>query len=152
VRLRGRRTTVRGRASDLLRLPVRVSGIRVGRPTDVLLELRACRAVGLEVACGDGAVRFLPIGAGRIDGDAIAIDSSFLLVDHAEQSFYRRRTRSLSDLGGARVLDREREVGLLEDVVLREEGRIAAVVLDDGRVVPNGPGLRLGPRDEASAA
>jgi hypothetical protein len=50
------------------------------------------------------------------------------------------------------VFDREREVGLLDDVVLRAEGRIAAVVLDDGRVVANGPGLRLGPRDEASAA
>ena len=52
-------------ADELLRLPVRLHGIQLGRPVDVLLDAEAWRVVGLDVLCGDEVHRFLPLGRGR---------------------------------------------------------------------------------------
>ena len=38
---------------ELLALPVRLHGIQLGRPIDLLLDRDARRAVGLDVFCGD---------------------------------------------------------------------------------------------------
>jgi hypothetical protein len=37
----------------LLALPVRLHGIQLGRPVDLLLDREAVRVVGLDVRCGD---------------------------------------------------------------------------------------------------
>lgn len=40
-------------ADELLRLPVRLHGIRLGRPVDLILDTGSMRALGLDVRCGD---------------------------------------------------------------------------------------------------
>ena len=44
---------------ELLALPVRLHGIQLGRPVDLLLDRDAQRIVGLDVLCGDEVHRFL---------------------------------------------------------------------------------------------
>jgi hypothetical protein len=85
-------------ARELLTLPVRMHGIVLGRPVDILLDEAAARVVGLELRCGDGERRFLPFAAGDVVDDAIAVDSSFALLDARDLDYYRARTRRLADL------------------------------------------------------
>ena len=44
-----------------LQLPVRLHGIPLGRPTDLLLDLDLRHVLGFVVRCGDESVRFLPL-------------------------------------------------------------------------------------------
>ena len=149
----GRRlTAMRGRASDVLRLPVRLNGIRVGRPEDVLLDRDATRAVGFEVSCGDGTVRFLPYSGARIDETALVVDSPFMLVDHDERSFYRSRTRPFSALRGAEVTRRGRTLGRLDDLELGEDGDVSALVLEDGDRIDPDETIVVDARDTGAAA
>jgi hypothetical protein len=143
---------MRGRASDLLRLPVRVNGIRVGHPEDVLFDRDTTRAVGIDVACGDGVVRFLPISGARVDGGALIVESPFLLVDHEQRSFYRRRTRTLSALRGAHVTRGRRRLGRLDDLELADGGAVAALVLDGGERVEAGDSVVVRAEDADAAA
>ena len=87
------------RASEVLALPVRLHGIRLGRPADALLDERADRVIGFEVLCGDGARRFLPYAVARIRRDEIAIDSAWMLIDERDLDFYRSHSRSLVRCG-----------------------------------------------------
>ena len=120
---------MRGRlGEELLRLPVCFNGIELGRPVDVLLDLEASRAVGLEVVCGDDERRFLPLAVTTMDDDSIAIESPLLLVDESGLSFYREEARTLRALRGARI-EQPGVEGVLRDVVLGEDGTIEAVVL-----------------------
>ena len=88
----------RRKASELLALPVRIHGIHLGRPVDALLDPTLDRVVGFEIACGDGAYRFLPFAVARIDEDEIAASSALALVDERELAYYRTRSRRLADL------------------------------------------------------
>jgi hypothetical protein len=73
---------MRSRASgDLLSLPIRVHGIELGRPVDLIFELDAMRLLGLEVRCPDDTHRFLPLAGARIGEAEIAIGSALLLLD-----------------------------------------------------------------------
>ena len=93
---------MRGRsASDLLALPVRLHGIQLARPVDVLVDNAVDRVIGFEVSCGDGAQRFLPFAVARLRADEIALESALTLIDERDLDFYRRRLRRLSDLGYA---------------------------------------------------
>src|SRR5215203_4364651 len=83
--------------SALLSLPVRLHGIQLGRPVDVLIDERGERVVGLEVLCGDGARRFLPFAVARIRPDEIAVESALMLLDERDLYYYRARTRRLAD-------------------------------------------------------
>ncbi len=71
-------------AEALLGLPVRVHGIELGRPVDVVLDLESRRAIGLEVRCPDDARRFLPLAAARLREDEVAVGSALLLLDERE--------------------------------------------------------------------
>ncbi len=51
---------------ELLAMPVRLHGIQLGRPVDLLLDRDARRVVGLDVLCGDGVHRFLPLPVGQL--------------------------------------------------------------------------------------
>jgi len=90
-------------ATELLQLPVRLNGIRLGRPVDLLLDPAEWRALGFVVLCGDGSSRFLVFAAADLREDAIDVSSALLLLDDVE--FYRGRSRSLRDLLGAELRD-----------------------------------------------
>ena len=83
-------------ARELLELPVRLDGIRLGRCVDVVLDGAGERVVGVVVLCGDGAERFLVLDAIDVQDGEIAVSSALLLLE--EVDFYRRRGRLLSSL------------------------------------------------------
>ena len=83
-------------ATELLQLPVRLHGIRVGQPVDLLLDVVEWRALGFVVLCGDGSSRFLVFAAADLRADAIELPSALVLLEDVE--FYRARSRSLRDL------------------------------------------------------
>jgi hypothetical protein len=148
----GQTAAVRGRASELLRLPVRLNGLRVGQPGDLLLDRRARRAIGIDVVCGDEVVRFLPIAAARVEPGALVLDSPYLLIDHDAGSFYRRRTRTLGDLRGTDVLRGGRKLGRLDDVELGEDGTIEAILLESGERIEADANVSVLEDDAATAA
>jgi hypothetical protein len=86
-------------ASELLALPVRLNGIRLGRPVDALLDPTSDRVLGFEVQCGDGEHRFLPFSVAELRPDEIIVGSVLRLIDEPELDWYRRHARRLSELG-----------------------------------------------------
>lgn len=91
-------------ATELLRLPVQLHGIRLGRPVDLLLDPVEWRALGFVVRCGDGSSRFLVFAAADLGEEAIAVSSALLLLEDVD--FYRVRSRSLRELlRGTELLD-----------------------------------------------
>jgi sporulation protein YlmC with PRC-barrel domain len=122
-------------AASLLGRPVCLRGIRLGRPSDVLLDRSTMRVVGLEVACGDDVRRFLPLAAARVHDDEIAIRSALLLLEGDDLAFYRRRGRLLSAMRGRAVTLGGRPVGVLRDVLLDGDGAVTQleVLTGDGR-------------------
>jgi hypothetical protein len=110
---------------ELLRLPVRARGLKLGRPVDVLVDLERRRALAIEVRCGDEATRLLPIAAARIGESEIVVSSALVLLDESGAAFYRERATSLLGL---------RARGELDDIVMRPDGAIVALVTEAGRV------------------
>src|SRR5207249_7316722 len=54
-----------GAYPELLRLPVTMNGIELGRTVEVLVD-RDGRVVGFELACRDGRRQFLPVSAANV--------------------------------------------------------------------------------------
>ena len=75
---------------ELMRLPVTTNGIELAR-TVAVLE-REGRVVGFELACRDGARRFLPAGAADIGATEIRVASALVFLDERELDWYRART------------------------------------------------------------
>jgi hypothetical protein len=126
----------------LLALPVRLHGIQLGHPADLLLDRESFRAVGLDVVCGDDVHRFLPLPTAVVSEDGIVIRSPLVLLEKPELDFYLARTFTLSSLRGRVVQRGGSEAGTLRDVVLgpdwdpvalivQSEGRTRSVVFDD---------------------
>ena len=134
----------------LLALAVRLHGVRLGRPVDLLLDREAVRAVGLDVLCGDEVHRFLPLPTAAIDEDGIAIHSPLVLLEEDELDFYRARTFALSSLRGRPVHRDGRDVGKLRDVVIGPGGQLVAAVVDSGRIPFDGT-LRFAPERRSAA-
>lgn len=133
-------------AEELLRLPVRLHGIQLGRPVDLIVDLDAERALGLDVLCGDEVHRFLPLAAARVADDEITVTSALTLLEEAELAFYRTRASSLSTLRGGELERNGALVGRLRDVVVGADGGLDAVLVEDeGTVQRVDPvdGLRL---------
>jgi hypothetical protein len=105
-------------ATELLQLPVRLNGIRLGRPVDLLLDSAEWRALGFVVLCGDESSRFLVFAAADLQEDAIDVSSALLLLEDVE--FYRDRSRSLRDLLGVE----------LRDVLVTRDGSVEALVVE----------------------
>jgi hypothetical protein len=78
----------------LLNRRVLMHGIELGRVVDVILDGPTGRPIGLDVRCGDGDHRFLPLATARVTEDALEIDSPLLLLKN-ELEFYRSRGRAL---------------------------------------------------------
>jgi hypothetical protein len=85
-------------AESLLQLPVRVRGIQLGRPVDLILDEQGARAIGLDVLCGDDTHRFLPLAAVEVHEDHIGVNSALTLLTQSELDFYRGRGSTLRDL------------------------------------------------------
>ncbi len=136
-------------AAGLLQLPVRLHGIRLGQPVDVLLETDGWRAIGFVVLCGDDVQRFLPFAAAQVGEEEIAVGSALMLLEDVD--FYRDRAESLRALLGAVARSGGREEGPLRDVLLGADGAAATLVVGRG-----GAEERLDPRaatvDSASRA
>src|SRR5882724_7615789 len=135
---------------ELLALPVRLHGIQLGRPVDLLLDRDAQRAVGLDVLCGDEVHRFLPLPTAAVGRGEIWILSPLVLLEQRELDFYRSRTLALSRVRGGAVERNGRQLGLLRDVVVAENGRVVAAIVDEDRI-PFDAALRFAPRRRSAA-
>jgi hypothetical protein len=138
------------RADRLLALPVRLHGITLGRPVDLLLDLEERKAVGLDVLCGDDLHRFLPLQTAVVSDEEITIRSPFLLLEEDELAFYQARTTALSALRRLVVQRGGLHVGALEDVVVAAGGSLAAIVVD-GRELPFDESVELEPEGRTVA-
>ena len=85
-------------AAELLRLPVCLHGIELGRPVAALVDRDADRLIGLEVVCGDQAHRFLPFAVLELRPGEIAIESALTLIDERDLDVYRRGSLHLADI------------------------------------------------------
>ncbi|MGZ4372251.1 MAG: hypothetical protein ACXVRQ_08670 [Gaiellaceae bacterium] len=135
---------------ELLGLPVRLHGVQLGRPVDLLLDQNAHRAVGLDLLCGDEMHRFLPLQTAEVGNEEIRILSPFVLLEQRELEFYRSRTLALGRLRGQPVERHGRGVGLLQDVVVAEDGQLVAVIVENERV-PFDAALRFAPQRRSAA-
>ena len=139
---------------ELLALPLRLHGVTVGRPVDVLLDRDALRMIGFDILCGDEVHRFLPVPTAKLQEDKISISSPLVLLEEDELDFYRARTLALSSLRGRVVKRRGRELGELKDVVFEEGGEVVAVVLGNARTrqrVPFDDTLSFAPESRSAA-
>jgi hypothetical protein len=137
---------MRGRSgAELLGLPVRLRGIGLGRPVDLIVDLDAGRAHGFDVLCGDDVHRFLPFAAVTPHDDELSVSSALTMLEERELAFYRDRATTLGALRGAELERGGKAVGRLRDVVVGEGGVVEGVVVevDDAvRTLEPGDGLR----------
>lgn len=139
---------------DLLALRVRLHGIELGRPADLLLDRDLPRVVGIDVVCGDGAGRFLPLPTAAVGDHEIGIASPLVLLEEHELAFYRSRTVALSALRRRPVHRGTSPLGTLRDIVLRGDGGLTAVIVEiDGRTerLPFDDTIRFVPESRSAA-
>jgi hypothetical protein len=117
-------------AAKLLRLPVRLHGLQLGQPSDLLLDRDGMRAVGIDIVCGDEAHRFVPLPTATIEDDAITIMSPLVLLEADELAFYRARSFTLSALRGRPVERKGKSLGILRDLLIAVDGELAAVLVE----------------------
>jgi hypothetical protein len=117
------------RGKDILVLPVRLHGIQLGRPIDLLLDRKELKVLGLDVRCGDGVHRFLPLPTAAIRDGEIAIASPLVMLEEDELAFYRSRALALTSLRKRPVQRRRRELGRLDDIVVRSDGTLQELVV-----------------------
>jgi hypothetical protein len=108
---------------------VRLRGIQLGRPVDLLLETDTWHAIGYVVLCGDESHRFLPLAASQTTDEEIRVGSALMLLE--DVGFYRARGTSYRSLLGGQVHRRGRPAGRLRDLVL-SGGEITELELDRG--------------------
>jgi hypothetical protein len=87
-------------AEELLTLPVRVRGIEVGRPVDLIVDRDRRRTLGFDVLCGDEAHRFLPFAVAAVRDDEIEIFTPHVLLDFGQVGFYREQADWLREQNG----------------------------------------------------
>jgi hypothetical protein len=116
-------------ASAALHLPVRLRGIQLGRPVDLLLETDTWHAIGFVVRCGDRSQRFLPLVAAQTTDEEIRVASALMLLE--DVGFYRTRGTSYRSLLGGEVLRKGRPAGRLRDLVFTN-GEVTELELDRG--------------------
>lgn len=136
--------------AELLALPVRLHGIQLGRPVDLLLDRDTLRTVGLDVLCGDEVHRFLPLPTASVSDDEIAILSPLVLLEEDQLHFYRSKTFALSVLRGRLVQRKGRDLGALGDVVVDAAGQLVAVVVA-GKRIPSDGELRFAANRRSAA-
>jgi uncharacterized protein YrrD len=138
----------------LLGLPVRLHGLQLGHPSDLLLDRDMTRVLGIDVICGDEAHRFLPFPTALIDDDAITITSPLVLLEAGELAFYRSRSYALGALRGRPVERQGTRLGILRDVVVAADGALDAVIVEANGAterIPIDDELRFAPERRSAA-
>ncbi|HEY2543519.1 MAG TPA: hypothetical protein VGH92_10765 [Gaiellaceae bacterium] len=108
--------------------PVRLQGILLGRPSDVVLDGTARRVLGFVVHSGDDAPRFLPYAASQpIEGE-IAVASALMLLD--DVGFYRKHGLSFISLLGTAIEQENAPVGTLSDMHVDHAGNVVELEVD----------------------
>jgi hypothetical protein len=141
-------------ASELLSLPVRLHGIQLGRPADLLLDRSELRVVGFDVHCGDDIHRFLPLLTALVKADEICIRSPLVMLEEDELAFYRARSFGLSALRGRAVERSGQPAGTLVDVVVASDGSVTELVVDRAgsqRRIANDATVRVAPKSRSAA-
>ena len=136
---------------SILSLPLRLHGIELGRPADLLLDRETLRVVGLDVLCGDEVHRFLPLPTAAIGDAGLTIHSPLVLLEEDELSFYRARAFTLTSLRGKPVTRKQRGVGTLRVVAFAPDGKLLAVVLESGERVLYDGTVGLAPERRSAA-
>jgi hypothetical protein len=138
----------------VLRLPIRLRGIHLGRPVDLVLDKERRRALGFEVRCGDDERRFLPFAVAKIEDDEVAIPSPLVMLEAAELAFYTKRGSTFRAILGSDVVRGRRHLGELEDLRVEHDGTASAVVVatdhgsealdygEDVKLLPSGSRVR----------
>ena len=135
--------------AELLALPVRLHGIQLAKPVDLLLDRDGLRTVGFDLQCGDGERRFLALPTAAIDDKQIAVLSSLVILEEEELDFYRSRTVTLNTLRDSPVQYKGKDVGRLVDVVVGPAGELRALLVEQhGRTIrmPYDNRLTVAPR------
>jgi hypothetical protein len=116
-------------AAGSLLLPVRLRGIQLGRPIDILLDLDHRNVHGFVVLCGDESRRFLPLAASQVLDDAIAVGSALMLLE--DVAFYEDRGASFRSLLGTKAGG-----GIVRDAWFTSGGAVAEleVEVEGGRL------------------
>jgi uncharacterized protein YrrD len=136
---------------EVLAMPVRLHGIELGRPVDLLLDRKALRVVGLDVRCGDEVHRFLPLPTAAVADGALTIHSPLVMLEQDQLSFYRSRSFTLGALKRRAVTRKGRDVGTLRDVVFAPDGTLRAVVLRSGERIAFDDTLAFAPQSRSAA-
>lgn len=137
----------------LLGLPVRLHGIQLGRPVDLLLDREELRVLGLDVLCGDDVHRFLALPTASLAEDSILIKSPLVLLEEDELDFYRTRALALSSLRGRPIEQRGREVGPLDDIVIGSDGFVRQLIVarDGGELLDFDETVRIADASRSAA-
>ena len=141
-------------AEHLLGLPVRLHGVKLGRPVELLLDRESLRAVGLDVLCRDEVHRFLPFPTATVREEGIVIPSPLFLLEEEELDFYRSRTVALSTLRGRAVNWKGRTLGTLRDVAVATSGDLVDVIVEaSGKIarIPFDATLKFAPESRTAA-
>lgn len=134
------------RTGGLARRVVAYRDIRLGTAVDALFDRPLARLTALEVLCGDGAHRLLPLLACEVHEDRLAVESALVFVER-DVVFYRAEGRPFTELAGEPVLEHGAAVGSLEDILVTGDGevrRLVAAGRDGRRELEVGPGLAVG--------
>jgi hypothetical protein len=123
---------VRTHAGAMIGRSVSWRGVRLGAPIEVFLDHAVQRAIGLEVQCDSGTRRFLPFAACRLEQAGIVVTSPLALLEEQSLSFYRDRALPLTRFRGSLVLADDHSIGVVQDVVLGDEGYVEALVVQNG--------------------
>jgi hypothetical protein len=126
-------------AADLVGTPIRLHGILLGRPVDIVLDPGFRRALGFVVESGDEAPRFLPFAASQPGEGVIAVASALMLLD--DVAFYRTRGASFRALVGTQIEHAGVPVGSLVDLHIGHTGDVVEIEVE-----------RDGARDRVAAA
>jgi hypothetical protein len=113
----------------VLRLPIRLRGIHLGRPVDLVLDKERRRALGFEVQCGDDERRFLPFAVATVHDDEVEITSPLVMLEAAELAFYTKRGSTFRAIVGSDVVRARELIGELEDLRVEHDGTVSAVVV-----------------------
>ena len=120
------------RSDELLSLPLRLHGIELGRPVDLLVDRGDLRLLGFDVLCRDDVHRFLPLPTALVADDGIVISSPFVLLEEDELAFYKSRAAALASLRAAPVTRAGLPVGTLNEVAFDADGAPTELIVEDG--------------------
>lgn len=131
--------------------PVRLQGILLGRPSDVVLDSTCRRVLGFVVHSGDDAPRFLPFAASQPAQGAIAVGSALMLLD--DVAFYRKHGVSFVSLLGTGIERESAPVGTLTDMFVDHSGDVVELEVehDELRLRVPAAGATLAPSTATAA-